>query len=83
MDEIKRKITDFINLAQEKGFNFVLDQTFDQIEEWDYPEEGKQLLDYIDRMNDADGRVSQSEIDIKQKFRAAFSLRAKQSGPIR
>jgi hypothetical protein len=79
IDEIKRRITDFINLAQSKGFNFVLDQTFDQIEKWDYPEEGKKLLDYIDRMNDADGRISQSEVDVKQKFRAAFSLKTKQS----
>lgn len=79
IDEIKRRITDFINLAETKGVNFVLDRTFDQIEECNYPEEGMKLLDYIDRMNDADGRVSQSEIDVKQKFRAAISLRAKQS----
>ena len=81
VNEIKRRITDFINLAETKGFNFVLEQTFDQIEECNYPNEGKLLLDYVDRMNIADGRISQSEVDVKQKFRAAFSLRAEQSRP--
>ena len=81
VNEIKRRITDFINLAETKGFNFVLDQTFDQIEECNYPNEGKLLLDYVDRMNVADGRISQSEVDVKQKFRAAFSLRAEQPRP--
>ena len=80
-DEVKRRITDFINLAETKGFSFVLDQTFDQIEECNYPNEGKLLLDYVDRMNSADGRISQSEVDVKQKFRAAFSLRAEQPRP--
>ena len=81
VNEIKRRITDFINLAETKGFNYVLDQTFDQIEECNYPNEGKLLLDYVDRMNVADGRISQSEVDVKQKFRAAFSLRAEQPRP--
>lgn len=81
VNEIKRRLTDFINLAETKGLHFVLDQTFDQIEECNYPNEGKLLLDYVDRMNVADGRISQSEVDVKQKFRAAFSLRSEQPRP--
>jgi len=81
IDEVKHRITSFINLAETKGVNCVMELTFDQIEECNYPNEGKQLLDYIDRMNIADGRVSQSEVDVKQKFRVALSLRAKQMRP--
>jgi len=71
--EIKNRVKAFIESVQSHGFHYVLENTFDQIEEWDYPDEGKALLDCIDRMIDADGHIRQSELDIKEKFRAAFS----------
>jgi len=70
--EVERRLKEFVQRVRSEGLLCVIEQTLDRLRDFGCLDRSKLMLDSIDRIVHADGRVDPRAMNVRQKFVDAF-----------